>query len=62
MEGETVDPLTNPNYQPRVLLEQMADLCNPQPAEPRSRYDRLLKVPQRFVCYIRAVFDSSDTE
>ena len=62
MDGKTVDPLTDPDYQQRVLLEQMADLCNQQPAEPRSRYERLLKVPQRFVGYIRAVFDSSDTE
>ena len=60
--GLTVDPVTDPHYQPRVMLEPMPELHSQKTVERRSRFGRVLKAPQRFVSYIRAAFDSSDSD
>ena len=63
-DGQPIDPVVDPDLdlQPRVLLEQMQALGGQQNVERRSRYGRLIKAPQRFVSFIRAVFDPSDSD
>ena len=58
----TLDPLTYPQYQPRVMVETMPAVHGQQPVERRSRFGRVLKAPQRFVSYFRAAFDTSDSD
>ena len=62
VDGQPIDPVVDPDLdlQPRVILEQLPG--GQQDGERRSRYGRLIKAPQRFVSFIRAVFDHSDSD